>query len=286
MDNNYYVLNNGIKMPTSGIGVFTLTPREAYASVKFALDNGCKLIDTAAAYVNERAVGRAIKDSNIKREDIFVSTKIWLSEYDNPNAVDETLERLGLDYVDLLFLHQPYYDKAYYLKGYRMLEKAYKEGKIKSIGLSNCEGEYLDFILANSLYKPQVVQVEAHPYFNQEDLVVNKLIPNNIRLMSWYPLGHGDSKLLNEEVFKHLALKSNKSVAQIILRWHIDKGFIVIPGSKNLMHVKDNLDILDFKLSNEDLELIDSIHTNTRYYTRDIKKLEQYKAWKPQYEKE
>ncbi len=283
---DYYVLNNGINMPSSGIGVFTLTPTEAYNSVKFALENGCRLIDTAAAYVNERAVGRAIKDSGVNRSDIFVSTKIWLSEYDNPNAVDETLERLGLDYIDLLFLHQPYDEKAYYLKGYRMLEKAYKEGKIKSIGLSNCEGEYLDFILTNSEIKPQVVQVEAHPYFNQEELVINKLIPNNIRLMSWYPLGHGDSMLLNEEVFKNLSLKYNKSVAQIILRWHIDKGFIVIPGSKNLSHVKDNLDILDFKLSKEDLESIDKIHTNTRYYERSVEKLNQYKAFQPQYEKE
>jgi diketogulonate reductase-like aldo/keto reductase len=281
-----YILNNGIKMPSVGLGVFMLTPTEAYTSVRFALENGCKLIDTAGAYVNERAVGRAIKDSLVNREDIFVSSKIWASEYGNSNAVEETLNRLNLDYVDLLFLHQPSNDYDYYLKGYRLLEKAYKEGKIKAIGLSNSEGKYLDFILANCEIKPQVVQVECHPYFNQEEWIIDKLIPNNLRLMSWYPLGHGDSKLLNEEVFKRLASKYNKSVAQIILRWHIDKGFIVIPGSKNLSHVKDNLDILDFSLSNDDLELIDKIHTNTRYYNRNDLRLEQYKSWQPQYEVE
>ena len=142
-----------------------------------------------------------------------MSTKIWVSEYDNQFAVCKTLNRLNLDYVDLLFLHQPSIDYDYYLKGYRMLEKAYKEGKIKMIGLSNCEGKYLDLILENCEIKPQVVQVECHPYFNQEEWIINKLIPNNLRLMSWYPLGHGDGKLLNEEVFNRLAVKYNKSVA-------------------------------------------------------------------------
>ena len=281
---NNFKLNNGLNIPQIGLGVFTLTPEEAYNSTLFALKNGCRLIDTAQAYQNEKSVGRAIKDSGIDRKDIFVSSKIWLSEYNNPEAVNEALNRLGLDYIDLLFLHQPHLDKSSYINAYKMLEKAYKEGKIKSIGLSNCEGKYIDQILENCEIKPQVVQVECHPYFNQEELIINKLIPNNIRLMSWYPLGHGDSTLLNEEVFKKLAIKYNKTVAQIILRWHIDKGFIVIPGSKNLEHVKDNLDILDFSLSFDDLDLIEKIHKNKRYYIREDEKLRQFESWHPKAE--
>ena len=134
-------LNNGVEMPMQGIGTFLLTPDEAEASATYALKNGCQLIDTANAYVNERAVGRAIKDSGIDRKNIFLSTKIWASEYENENTVEETLERLGVDYVDLLYIHQP---AGNWLAGYRMLEKAYREGKAKSIGISNFEGKYME----------------------------------------------------------------------------------------------------------------------------------------------
>lgn len=279
-------LNNQIKIPEIGLGVFLLTPTQAYNSTLYALKNGCRLIDTANIYQNERAVGKAIKDSGIKREEIFISTKIWTSEYTNPNCINETLQRLGVDYIDLLFLHQPCTDKKTYINAYKMLEQAYKEGKIKSIGLSNCEGKYINQILDNCIIKPQVVQVECHPYFTQKELIKNSLESNNIKLMSWYPLGHADSKLLNEKILKNLANKYNKTTAQIIIRWHIQKGFIVIPGSKNLEHIKENLDIYDFELSNKDMELISSIDINKRYYIRTDESLNKFKDLKPEYEKE
>ena len=180
-------LNNGIKMPAVGIGVFTFTPEEAESSVETALKNGYHLVDTANAYVNERGTGRGIKKSGIAREDIFVSTKLWPTEYTNEHAIDETLERLGLDYIDLLFLHQPTGD---WKTGYKQLEDAYKAGKIKAIGVSNFEGKYLDELLASCEIVPQVMQIECHPYFTQTE--TRKITdPKDIKIMSWYPLGHG-----------------------------------------------------------------------------------------------
>ncbi|KAG4101537.1 aldo/keto reductase [Neocallimastix lanati (nom. inval.)] len=277
---NSYELNNGVKIPNIGIGTFLLSPEDAENSVKEALKIGYRLIDTANAYVNERAVGRAIKSSNIKREEIFVSTKLWINEYENPNAVDQTLERLGLDYVDLLFIHQP---AGNYMAGYKQLEKAYKEGKAKSIGISNFEGEFIDEILAKCEIVPQVIQVEAHPYFVQEEL--RKVIdPKNIKLMSWYPLGHGDISLLNEQIFKIIGNKYDKTPAQIILKWHIQMGFIVIPGSKNVEHIKSNFDLFDFELDSEDMDLIATLNKSIRYFNRTDEQLAHLAGYIPQYE--
>lgn len=160
-------LNNNVEMPQIGIGTFMLSSEEAYASTSEALKIGYRLIDTANAYCNEKAVGKAIKDSGIDRKEIFLSTKIWASEYTNDNAVQETLDRLGTDYIDLLFLHQPCKN---YMHAYKNLEKAYKEGKIKAIGISNFEGEYIEDLLQKCEFVPQVIQVEAHPYFPQDEL--------------------------------------------------------------------------------------------------------------------
>lgn len=273
-------LNNGVEIPQIGLGTFMLSPNDAFNSVKVALENGYKLIDTANAYVNEKAVGKAIKMSNIDRKDIFVSTKLWVTEYENEKAVDETLERLGLEYIDLLFIHQP---AGNYLAGYKLLEKAYKEGKVRAIGLSNFEGKYLNEILSNCEIRPQVMQVEAHPYFVQEELR-KTLDKYDIKLMSWYPLGHGDSNLLNENIFTTLAHKDQKTPSQIILRWHIDMGFIVIPGSKNALHIKENLDVLNFALSDDDMNEISKINKNQRYYIQTEENLKHYQEFKPKYE--
>ena len=242
---------------------------------------GYRLIDTANAYVNERAVGRGMKDSGVKREEIFLSTKLWPSEYENPNAVDETLERLGVDYVDLLYIHQP---AGNWLAGYRQLEKAYKEGKAKSIGISNFEGKYIEELETKWEIVPQFIQVEAHPYFTQKELRVT-LDKYGIKLMSWYPLGHGDKSLINEPVFAELGKKYGKTPAQIILRWHTQMGFVVIPGSKNVDHIKDNLNILDFKLTDEEMRKIAELDKNERYYHRTDEQLVQYAGWKPDFEK-
>ena len=276
----YVKLNNNQECPVIGLGTFMLAPDQAYNSTLNALKMGYKLIDTANAYVNERAVGRAIKDSGVDRKDIYVSTKLWASEYENENAVEETLERLGLDYIDLLYIHQP---AGNYLAGYRQLEKAYKEGKIKAIGISNFEGKYIEDLETKWEIVPQFIQVEAHPYFTQKELR-KTLDKYGIKLMSWFPLGHGDSKLLNEEIFNKLAKKYNKTNAQIILRWHTQMGFVVIPGSKNIDHIKDNLDILDFKLTDEEMNEIAKLDKGERYYIRTDEALNSFAQFKPTYE--
>ncbi|MDE6351406.1 MAG: aldo/keto reductase [Treponemataceae bacterium] len=273
-------LNNNLEMPAVGIGTYCLSPDEAYNSVREALRLGCRLIDTANAYCNEKSVGRAMRDSGVKREDIFLSTKIWASEYRNDNAVDETLARLGVDYIDLLFLHQPC---AHYMHAYKNLEKAYHAGKIRAIGISNFEGEYIDTVLKNGEIVPQVMQVEAHPYFTQGELR-KTLAKHDIKLMSWYPLGHGDASLMNEPVFKKLGEKYGKTSAQICLRWHVDMGFIVIPGSKNPQHVADNFDILDFALTQEEMAEIAKLDAGKRYYHRTDEQLVQFAAWRPDFE--
>ena len=275
-------LNNGIKMPTVGIGVFTFTPEEAEKSVEAALKSGYHLVDTANAYMNERGTGRGIKNSGVRREDVFVSTKLWPTEYENPNAIDETLERLGLDYIDLLFLHQP---AGNWQAGYKMLEKAYKDGKIKAIGISNFEGKYLDELLSSCEIVPQVMQVECHPYFTQKE---TRAItdPKGIKIMCWFPLGHGDKSLVDEPIFAKLAEKYGKSPAQIILKWHNQMGFIVIPGSRNPEHIKENADIFDFELTDEEMAEIAKLDKGVRYYEGNEGLLNQYLAMKPEYEKE
>ena len=275
------MLNNGIKCPTVGIGTFMLSPTDAENSTREALKMGYRLVDTAAAYMNERAVGRGMKDSGVPREEVFLSTKLWPSEYENGNAVDETLERLGVDYVDLLYIHQP---AGNWLAGYRLLEKAYKEGKAKAIGISNFEGQYIAELEKNWEIVPQFIQVEAHPYFAQDELRVT-LDKYGIKLMAWYPLGHGDKSLINEPIFTELGKKYGKSNAQIILRWHTQMGFVVIPGSKNVAHIKDNSDIFDFVLTADEMAEIAKLDKGVRYYNGTEENLKRYAAWQPTYEK-
>ena len=276
----YVKLNNGLECPVIGIGTFMLSPAEAENSVREALKTGYRLIDTANAYVNERAVGRGMKASGVPREDIFLSTKLWPSEYESPNAVDETLERLGVDYVDLLYIHQP---AGNWLAGYRQLEKAYREGKARSIGISNFEGEYIARLEKEWEIVPQFIQVEAHPYFTQDELR-QTLDKYGIRIMSWYPLGHGDKSLINEPIFTELAAKYGKSNAQIILRWHTQMGFVVIPGSKNVAHIKDNADIFDFTLTYDEMAEIAKLNKGVRYYNGTEEDLARYAMWQPAYE--
>ena len=274
-------LNNGINCPVVGIGTFMLSPAEAENSVREALKMGYSLVDTANAYVNERAVGRGMKESGVRREDVFLSTKLWPSEYENPNAVDETLERLGVDYVDLLYIHQP---AGNWLAGYRQLEKAYREGKAKSIGISNFEGKYIAELETKWEIAPQFIQVEAHPYYTQSELR-KTLDKYGIRLMSWYPLGHGDKSLQNEPIFAELGRKYGKTPAQVILRWHTQMGFAVIPGSRNVAHIRDNLNILDFTLTEDEMAEIAKLDRGERYYHRTDEQLGQFAAWHPQFEK-
>ena len=278
----YITLSNGVKCPVVGIGTFMLSPADTENSVREALKMGYSLVDTANAYVNERAVGRAIRASGARREDVFLSTKLWPSEYENPNAVDETLARLGVDYVDLLFIHQP---AGNWLAGYRQLEKAYREGKARAIGISNFEGKYIEELETRWAIVPQFIQVEAHPYFTQPELR-RTLDKYGIRLMSWYPLGHGDRSLQSEAVFARLGAKYGKSTAQVILRWHTQMGFAVIPGSRSPDHIRDNLDILDFTLSDEEMAEIAKLDKGVRYYHRTDEQLVQFALWRPEFERE
>ena len=275
-------LNNKLECPVVGIGTFMLSPAEAENSVREALKMGYRLIDTANAYVNERAVGRGMKDSGVLREEVFLSTKLWPSEYENDNAVNETMERLGVDYVDLLYIHQP---AGNWLAGYRQLEKAYREGKAKSIGISIFEGKYIEELQNKWEIVPQFIQVEAHPYFTQKELR-RTLEKYDIKLMSWYPLGHGDRSLIEEPLFAALGNKYGKTPAQIILRWHTQMGFVVIPGSKNVDHIHDNLDILDFNLTDEEMAEIAKLDKGERYYHRTDDQLIQFAGWKPAFEKD
>ena len=278
----YITLSNGVKCPVVGIGTFMLSPADTENSVREALKMGYSLVDTANAYVNERAVGRAIRASGARREDVFLSTKLWPSEYENSNAVDETLARLGVDYVDLLFIHQP---AGNWLAGYRQLEKAYREGKARAIGISNFEGKYIEELETRWAIVPQFIQVEAHPYFTQPELR-RTLDKYGIRLMSWYPLGHGDRSLQSEAVFARLGAKYGKSTAQVILRWHTQMGFAVIPGSRSADHIRDNLDILDFTLSDEEMAEIAKLDKGVRYYHRTDEQLVQFALWRPEFERE
>ena len=206
----YATLNNGVKMPMAGIGTFLLTPDEAEASCVSALQNGYHLIDTANAYVNEKAVGRAMKKSGLQREEIFLETKLWPSFYEQPDAVDKTLARLDTPYIDLLLIHQP---AGNYVAGYRQMEKAYKEGKVRAIGLSNFTKEQIEEILSVCEVKPAVLQTELHPY-NQEPELKAFLKENGIVPQAWYPLGHGDKALLEEPLFAQLGKKYSKSAPQ------------------------------------------------------------------------
>ena len=268
----FATLNNGLKMPMAGIGTFLLSSDEAEASVLAALEDGYRLIDTANAYVNEKAVGRAMKKSGLKREEIFLETKLWPSFYENVDAVDKTLERLGTNYIDLLLIHQP---AGNYVAGYRQMEKAYKEGKVKAIGLSNFNQEQIEEILGLCQVKPAVLQTEVHPYFQEQELK-KFLSKEGMVIQAWYPLGHGDKALLEEPLFTELGKKYGKTNAQIILRWHIQDGNIVIPGSKNPAHIQDNFDLFDFSLTEEEMAKIAALDKNTRYYTSTPEMLEMY----------
>ena len=267
-----FTLSNQVQIPAVGIGTFMMTPDQAEQAVVDALACGYRMIDTAQAYMNERAVGCGIKRSGVAREDIFISTKIWASQYLTEGTVEKSLELLGTDYIDLMFIHQPAGD---FMAGYRKLEKAYKEGKIKSIGISNFQGEKLKKLLDECEIKPHVIQMEAHPYYRDEETIA-ALAPCGCCVMAWYPLGHGDHALLEEPVVKELAEKYGKSTAQVILRWHTQVGNIVIPGSTNPEHIKANLDIFDFELTEEEMKQMAGLNKNVRYYYPDEEKLAAY----------
>ena len=275
MEQTYITLNDGNKIPQFGLGVFQISGDEKTKEACLeAFKLGYRHVDTAHAYQNERGVGQAVKESGLPREEIWITTKLWPSEYGEgktAKAIDKMLERLQTDYIDLLLLHQQFGD---YLGAWKDMEKAVAESKVKSIGLSNFESERLEEVLAAATINPSVLQVECHPYYQQNDLK-KRITPYNTVIESWYPLGHGDAALIEEAVFTKLAEKYGKTNAQIILRWHIQEGIIVFPKSSNPVHIKENIDIFDFELTEEEMNEIRQLDKGFRYFTMTLKEQEE-----------
>lgn len=231
--------------------------------------------------MNEKAVGRAIAKSGVARDKIFVSTKLWPSVYEAGDAaIEGTLNRLGLDYVDMLILHQPV---GNYLAAWKTMEKAYKEGKVRALGLSNFPQEKIAEVIDHAEIKPQLVTVECHPYFAQSDLR-EYLSQYGIVIEAWYPLGHGDKGLQEEPVFTKLAEKYGKTPVQVILRWHVQMGTSTIPGSKNPAHIADNADIFDFELTDEEMAEVAKLDGTKKYYEATEEALAGYLAIKPDFD--
>lgn len=272
----YTKLSNGVQVPLLGLGTFLISPEDTERSVYEGIKAGYRLIDTANAYMNEEAVGKGLKramdEGLVKREEIFLSTKLWPTLYEDAQAVDKTLERLGVTYVDLLFIHQP---AGNYIAGYQNIEKTYHDGKARSLGISNFHGEKMERLLAAVEVKPHVIQLETHPYCIQHE-TMDRLAKYGTKLMGWYPLGHGDKGLLEEPVFGRLATKYRKSTVQVILRWAVQMGFITIPGTKNPDHLRANIDLFDFSLTSDEMAEIAKLDGKKRYYTADNATEEKY----------
>lgn len=274
MNQTYVTLNDGNRIPQFGLGVYMIPGDvQTKETCLEALKLGYRHIDTAHAYQNERGVGAAIRESGVPREEVWVTTKLWPSEYGEGKtaaAIDKMLDRLDTDYIDLLLLHQQFGD---YIGAWKDMEKAVAAGKVRSIGISNFESERLEEICDVATIKPAVLQVECHPYYQQNAL--KKRIANyGTVIESWYPIGHGDVELLNEFVFTELAEKYGKSNVQIILRWQIQEGNIVFPKSTNPTHLRDNIDIFDFELTEVEMEKIRALDKGVRFFNMSLSEQE------------
>lgn len=256
------ILNNGVEMPQLGFGTIMQFGEQITDNVAFALNNGYKLIDTANRYGNEIEVGLGLKKSGLKRDEYFVETKLGPTLYENVTAIDGTLQRLGVDYIDLMILHHPVNN---YIYAYKMLEKAYKEGKLRAIGLSNFPVEKIQQVLDACEVTPAVMQVECHPYFPAER-VKPFCDEKGIKLQAWFPLGHGSTDMLHDPIFTALAEKYGKSTAQVILRWHVQMGFGFVPGSKSPEHIKQNTEIFDFCLTYDEMAQIATLNKHEPFY--------------------
>lgn len=257
-------LHNGVKMPQLGFGVFKVkNGNETVESVKKAIKVGYRAIDTAAIYENEEGVGQAIRECGVPREELFITSKVWNTEqgYETTlQAFDDSLNRLGLEYLDLYLVHWPGKDK--YLETWRALEKLYKDGKVKSIGVSNFHVHHLENLLANSEVKPVVNQIELHPLLTQVE-IRDYCAKHEIKVESWSPLGRGN--LLEEPTINHIAKKHGKSSAQVLIRWHLQHDLVVIPKSITPSRIEENAQVFDFSLSLNEMNQIDALNKNERF---------------------
>lgn len=257
-------LNSGYDMPVLGIGTYSLLGESCVSSVSTALQNGYRLIDTAYIYNNEESVGEGIKSSGVPREEVFVTTKLYMNQYANADqAIDEALARLGVDYIDLMLLHHPGAQDA---EAYRAMEAAVRDGKIRSIGLSNYYINEIEEFLPQVTIMPALVQNEIHPYY-QESEVIQSMHDKGIIMEAWYPLGGRwhTAELLSSETIRRLAQAHHKSAAQIILRWHLQRGVVAIPGSSNPSHIKENISVFDFELTRQEMEQINALDRNEKH---------------------
>lgn len=257
-------LNSGYEMPIYGIGTYSLSDEVCVDSVTAALNNGVRLIDTAYMYGNEKSVGEAVRNSGIPREKIFVITKLYPNQFSNPEAaIDEALEKLDIEYIDMMLLHHP---GAGDVEAYLAMEKAVAEGKIRSLGLSNWYIEELEEFLPQVNITPALVQNEIHPYYQEND-VIPYIQDKGIVVQGWYPLGGRGytAELLGNEVISEIADSHGKSSAQVILRWNLQKGVVVIPGSSNPDHIRENTELFDFELTEEEMERINALDRNEKH---------------------
>ena len=258
------MLNSGYEMPINGIGTYSLLGDTCYDAITTALKTGVRLIDTAYMYRNEEEVGRAIRDSGVPREEIFVITKLYPNQFSQPEeAIEQALQKLNIGYIDMMLLHHPGHDDV---KAYKAVEKAVAAGKVRSIGLSNWYVEELEEFLPQVSIMPALVQNEIHPYYQEND-VIPFIQQQGIVVQGWYPLGgRGHTQaLLNDPVITKIAQAHGKSAAQVILRWNLQKGVVVIPGSSNPAHIKENTELYDFALTAEEMAQINALDRNEKH---------------------
>ena len=263
----HFKMNDGHEIPALGFGVYLMTSAEVEEFLPKAIEAGYRHIDTANAYFNEVAVGKVIRESGIPREDFFVTTKLFPQSYPYEQCkadIEATLERLGLDYVDLLLFHQPYGD---YVDGWRAMEEAVRAGKVRSIGLSTFPAHKIEQIMKVAQIKPAALQVELNPYWNQHALKaeLGKMDLEDVVLEGWYPFGHGDAKLLAEPVLAKIAEAHGKTAAQVILRWMLQEGVVTFPKTTNPQHVLANIDVFDFELSDDEMTRINALPQKAYY---------------------
>ena len=282
----YLTLNNGVKMPQFGLGLYMIAEGdETYNSVKTALENGYRHFDCAHAYQNERSLGRAIKDSGVPRDSLWITSKLWPNEYGEGKtlkAIDRMLGRLGLEYIDLVYFHQPMGD---FVGGWKEMEQALAMGKVRAIGISNFDvsDEIFDSLINSAKVKPQIMQIECHPYAQRKHWQ-QRLAKEGIQIECWFPLGGRDSKgeILRDKIINEIAQAHGKSAAQVIIRWHLQEGFSVIPGASNPAYIKENIEVFDFALSNVEMAKIRALNKEKRYFNMSYEdQVKWFSQWNP-----